>query len=115
MSSRGSKSDHNLHLFLEQDEIGRMGGVRYVTNTMKQHETAEEIQSLGIRALANLAYNHTENAARVVKWGGIEAVLEAMRIHKTSFAVQEAGCIFVWSCLVSIKNETHITYGYNYM
>lgn len=92
-----------------------MGGVRFITNAMKHHDTTEEIQNLGTRALANLAYNHTQNAARAVKWGSIERVVDAMRVHTDSFMVQEAGCIFLYSCAMSIQNETHITYGVDYL
>mmetsp|Transcript_41877 Transcript_41877/g.132039 ORF Transcript_41877/g.132039 Transcript_41877/m.132039 type:complete len:320 (-) Transcript_41877:46-1005(-) len=33
---------------------------------------------------------------------------------KKSVHVQEAGCIFIWTFLVKVVNETHITYGLEY-
>ncbi len=45
-----------------QHEIGRLGGVRYIINAMKTHIVYWDVQEAGMRALANLAYNHTENA-----------------------------------------------------
>ena len=38
-----------------------MGGIRLIINAMKEHITHWPIQDRGIRALANLAYNSTDN------------------------------------------------------
>jgi hypothetical protein len=38
-----------------------MGGVRYIINAMKEHVKEWPIQDRGIRALANLVYNSTDN------------------------------------------------------
>lgn len=46
---------------LVQDEIGRMGGVRHIVQALKHHVSNEEVVNMGVRALANLAYNHTRN------------------------------------------------------
>ena len=48
-------------LLFSQAEIGRMGGIRLIINAMKEHITHWPIQDRGIRALANLAYNSTDN------------------------------------------------------
>jgi hypothetical protein len=34
-----------------------------------------------------------------------------MRAHQQDIKVQEGGCLFVWSVLASIHNESYITYG----
>jgi hypothetical protein len=38
-----------------------MGGVRLIINAMTEHAAHWHIQDRGIRALANLAYNSTDN------------------------------------------------------
>lgn len=48
-------------LLSTQAEIGRMGGVRLIINAMNEHAAHWHIQERGIRALANLAYNSTDN------------------------------------------------------
>lgn len=96
---------------LNQAEIGRNLGIKYVVGGMGVHLGAADIQDAGIRALANLAYNSTLNTDRVVKWGGVPAVVAAMNQHPDDLRVQEGGCLFVWSLLANIENETHITYG----
>lgn len=47
------------------------------------------MQDAGARALANLAYNSSDGAARVTRCGGVPAVLAAMAQHPDDIRVQE--------------------------
>ena len=56
------------------------------------------------RSHATMAEN-TTNSAEIVTWGGVEAVLAAMRSHGDSAAVQEQGCTALYN--LSFKNDSN--------
>ena len=95
-----------------QDELGRkQSGIADIVKAMTNHTASAEVQDAGVRALANLVYNNTDNVLRCVRDKGLEAVIAGMEAHPTDIKVQEGGCLFVWSVLASIHNESYITYG----
>ena len=99
------------HTYSQGELGGRQQGIPDIVQTMKIHKESPDVQNAGIRALANLVYNHTDNVLRNVEHKGIEAVIAGMKAHPTEMAVQEGGCLYIWSMLASIHNESYITFG----
>jgi len=99
------------HVYSQNELGGKQNGIPDIVKAMERHVGLAEVQDAGIRALANLVYNHSDNVLRAVKDKGIEAVIAAMREHPAEVSVQEGGCLFIWSILATVRNESYITYG----
>lgn len=96
----GSAGFGNVKL---QSRIQKLGGVACVVEAIKRFGDDENVQEWGIRTLAFLAHDNLEVQIELYA-NGIEASLEAMKVHPTLAGVQQWGDNLV-SCL-SNSNQT---------
>jgi hypothetical protein len=78
------------------------GGAVVLAMVMHSHEP--DVQEKALHALLNLASNNDKVKSELGHMGGIDAVIQAMQVHRDDSAVQECGAS-VLSCLASIEEN----------
>ena len=72
--------------------IAASGGVPAIVRAMEAFRDDESTQASGCAAVASLCENSAGNQSIALREGGTSSVLEAMRLHPLSIAVQSSAC-----------------------
>eukprot|EP00960_Hanusia_phi_P057571 763601-Hanusia_phi.AAC.8 len=111
----------------KQYRIGKnKNGCEALVGSLKFHLHSAKVVLEGLRLGVNLVFPQLRPPYGIDGWAhimnqlavesqAVEAVMTAMEKHEQSIYVQEAGCLFVWTFLVKVVNETHVSYGLDYV
>jgi hypothetical protein len=92
--------------FVDRGKKGTMNGVNTITTvlgSMLRFEQEEKLQAMACWALVNLALVPAQKSI-LMKLGGIETTLNAMRMHPKSLCVQFRGLFALINLVVPCKN-----------
>jgi hypothetical protein len=77
----------------EASAFHRLGGLRAIVATMRNHVAHAELQSKACQAVKCLANKYVQGNPALLAAGSAEAVVGAMQAHPSMAAVQEQGCL----------------------